>query len=54
VSLKGEWEHYIAGIILETQTRTMLGGSLVTTVWRVLRLRMEEAPYSFGGQLRIY
>jgi hypothetical protein len=32
----------------------MLGGSLVTTAWRVLRLRMEETPYSFGVQLRIY
>jgi hypothetical protein len=28
---------------------TMLGGSLVTTAWRVLRLRMEETPSSFGG-----
>jgi hypothetical protein len=33
---------------------TMLGGSLVTTAWRVLRVRMEETPSSFGGQLRIY
>jgi hypothetical protein len=32
----------------------MLGRSLVTTAWRVLRLRMEDTPYSFGGQLRIY
>jgi hypothetical protein len=32
----------------------MLGGSLVTTAWRVLRLRMEEAPSSYGGKLRIY
>jgi hypothetical protein len=32
----------------------MLGGSLVTTAWRVLRLRMEETPPSFAGQLRIY
>jgi hypothetical protein len=27
---------------------SMLGGSLVTTAWRVLRLRMEETPSSFG------
>jgi hypothetical protein len=27
----------------------MLGGSLVTTTWRVLRLRMEETPYSLEG-----
>jgi hypothetical protein len=31
----------------------MLGGSLVTTAWRVLRLRMEETPSSFGGKLQI-
>jgi hypothetical protein len=29
--------------------KAMLGGSLVTTAWRVLRLRMEEIPSSFGG-----
>jgi hypothetical protein len=34
--------------------QSMLGGSLVTTAWRVLRLRMEETPFSFGGKLRIY
>jgi hypothetical protein len=28
---------------------SMLGGPLVTTAWRVLRLRMEETPSSFGG-----
>jgi hypothetical protein len=27
----------------------MLGGSLVTTAWRVLRLRMEEAASRYGG-----
>jgi hypothetical protein len=27
----------------------MLDGSLVTTAWRVLRLRMEVTPSSFGG-----
>jgi hypothetical protein len=27
----------------------MLGGSLVTTAWRVLRLRMEETPSRCGG-----
>jgi hypothetical protein len=32
----------------------MLGGSLVTTAWRVLRLRMEETPSSYEGKLRIY
>jgi hypothetical protein len=33
---------------------TMLGGSFVTTAWRVLRLRMEETHSSFGGKLRKY
>jgi hypothetical protein len=32
----------------------MLGGSLVATACRVLRLRMEETPSSYGGKLRIY
>jgi hypothetical protein len=32
----------------------MLGGSLVTTAWRVFRLRMEETPSSYGGKLRMY
>jgi hypothetical protein len=27
----------------------MLGGSLVTTAWRVLRLQMEETPSRYGG-----
>jgi hypothetical protein len=27
----------------------MLGGSLVTMAWHVLRLGMEEMPSSFGG-----
>jgi hypothetical protein len=36
-----------------TYKYAMLGGSLVTTAWRVLRLRMEETPSSFGGYLRI-
>jgi hypothetical protein len=31
-----------------------LDGSLVTTAWRVLRLRMEETASSYGGKLRIY
>jgi hypothetical protein len=26
-----------------------LGGSLVTTAWRVLRLRMEETASRYGG-----
>jgi hypothetical protein len=27
----------------------MLGGSLLATAWRVLRLRMEETPSRYGG-----
>jgi hypothetical protein len=30
-------------------TNPMLGGSLVTMAWRILRLRMEETPSNFGG-----
>jgi hypothetical protein len=33
---------------------SMLGGSLVTTTWHILRLRIEETPSRFGGRLRIY
>jgi hypothetical protein len=36
------------------QPLAMLGGSHVTTAWRVLRLRMEETPSRFGGKLRTY
>jgi hypothetical protein len=32
----------------------MLDWSLVTTAWRVLRLRMEKTPSNYGGKLRIY
>jgi hypothetical protein len=28
---------------------TMLGGSLVTTAWRVLRLLLQETPSRHGG-----
>jgi hypothetical protein len=30
-------------------SKTMLGGSLVTTAWRVLRLRMEGSPPGTEG-----
>jgi hypothetical protein len=33
---------------------SMLGGSLATTAWRVLKLRMEETASRYEGQLRIY
>jgi len=32
----------------------MLRGSLVTTAWRVLRLRMGETAFLYGKWLRIY
>jgi hypothetical protein len=32
----------------------VLGESLVTTAWRVLRLRTEENASRYGGQLQIY
>jgi hypothetical protein len=41
-------------ILYNTSLLTMLGGSLVTTAWHILRLWMEDMPSSFGGQLRIY
>jgi hypothetical protein len=34
--------------------KAMLCGSLVTTAWRVLRLRMEGTASRYGGYLRIY
>jgi hypothetical protein len=39
------------GSVLE---ESMLGGSLVATAWRVLRLQMEETPSRYGGKQRIY
>jgi hypothetical protein len=42
------------GIYICVWRSPMLGGSLVTTAWRILRLQMEETPSSFGGKLQIY
>jgi hypothetical protein len=36
-------------IILKILLLSMLSGSLVTTAWRVLRLRMEEKASRYGG-----
>jgi hypothetical protein len=36
-------------ILRQFQCRTMLGGSRVTTAWRVLRLRMEGTASRYGG-----
>jgi hypothetical protein len=41
-------------IFLLSDFNSILGESLVTTAWRVLRLRMEETPSRCGGYLRIY
>jgi hypothetical protein len=34
---------------LYNKIKSMLSGSLVTTAWRVLRLRMEEMASRYGG-----
>jgi hypothetical protein len=34
---------------LQAKNKGMLGGSLVTMAWRVLRLRMEETASRYGG-----
>jgi hypothetical protein len=36
-------------LILGWGDLSMLGGSLVTTAWRVLTLRMEETAFRCGG-----
>jgi hypothetical protein len=38
----------------DSSVKAMLNGSVVTTAWRVLRLRMEEEASRYGGELRIY
>jgi hypothetical protein len=38
-------------ISIPARTHTMLGGSLVTTAWSVLRLRMEETPSRYGWKV---
>jgi hypothetical protein len=45
---------YLMSTIHYWYTQSMLGGSLVTTAWRVLRLRMEKTPSGYGEELRIY
>jgi hypothetical protein len=50
--VQGTRFRFLAGtgiFLFVTTLATMLDGSLVTTAWRVLRLRMEETPSSFGG-----
>jgi hypothetical protein len=42
-------EQRIKGINVSNISGSMLGGSLVTTAWRVLRLRMEGTPSRYGG-----
>jgi len=45
---KDEIQHhcYITSVV---ETASMLAGSLVTTAWRLLRLRMEERPPDMAG-----
>jgi len=40
---------HLVSIILVIMWDAILGGSLVTTAWRVLRLRMERIPPSSEG-----
>jgi hypothetical protein len=40
---------FFSSFLIATENFSMLGGSLVTTAWRVHRLQMEETPSSFGG-----
>jgi hypothetical protein len=40
--------------IFGNTNRPMLDGSLVTTAWRVLRLRMEETASRYGRYLRTH
>jgi hypothetical protein len=41
-------------LIIITTIIIIIGKSLVTTAWRILRLRMEETPSKYGEKLRIY
>jgi hypothetical protein len=36
-------------LFLALRKKSMLGGSLVTTAWRILRLRMERSPPGTEG-----
>jgi hypothetical protein len=40
---------YFRIFLLPNRSNSMLGGSLVTTAWRVLRLRMEGTASRYGG-----
>jgi hypothetical protein len=45
--------HLYTNSIITSKIVSILGGSLVTTEWHVLRLRMEEMPYSFGEEMGV-
>jgi hypothetical protein len=45
--------HSSRNLISMIKQKTMLGGSLVATAWRVLRLRLEETTSRYGAKLRI-
>jgi hypothetical protein len=51
---KAKFYTSLTKLFVQVGLRTMSGGSLVITAWRVLRLRTEETPSSNGGQMRIY
>jgi hypothetical protein len=46
-------DHHPVGIYIELYVKNvnsaMLSGSLVTTAWRVLKLRMEKTASTYGG-----
>lgn len=41
-------------IVICSVQRTAHDAEVVTTAWRILRLRQEETDYAYGSQLRIY
>jgi hypothetical protein len=47
--MHGGEEECIQGFGGIARKKAMLSGSLVTTTWRVLRLRMEEMASIYGG-----
>lgn len=41
-------------IVICSVQRTVHDAEVVTTAWRILRLRQEQTDYAYGSQLRIY
>jgi hypothetical protein len=49
VEFKKAYDSVRRELLYNILIKSMLGGPLVTTAWRVLRLRMEETPSRYGG-----